>query len=80
MTEEHSDIISMADMAQVFDVTDTFDIDRESISVELTKEDPGAVQAGDGDTLEITLPLSTPLDAWLPTLKEELQRLGYPRG
>ena len=80
MTEETSDIITMADMAQVFDVTDTFEIDRESISVELSKEDPGLVQAGAGDTLEITLPLTTSLDAWASTLKEELSRLGYPKG
>lgn len=80
MTEEYSDIITMSDMAMVFDVTDTFDIDRESISVELSKEDPGLVQAGGGDTLEITLPLSTPLEEWASTLRAELQRLGYPKG
>jgi hypothetical protein len=79
MTEEISDIITMTDMAQVFDVTDTFGIDRESISVELSKEDPGLVEAGDGGTLQITLPLSTPLDAWASTFKEELQRLGYTK-
>ncbi len=79
MTEEISDIITMADMAKVFDVTDTFGIDRESISVELSKEDPGLVETDDGGTLEITLPLSTPLDIWASTLKEELQRLGYTK-
>ena len=42
---EQSDIITMTDMAAVFDVTDSLSIDRELISVELTKEDPGSVSA-----------------------------------
>ena len=79
MTEEFSDIITMADMAQVFDVTDTFGIDRETISVELSKEDPGLVQRDEDGSLEITLPLSTPLEAWAPTLNTELDRLGYQK-
>ena len=77
MAEEFSDIITMADMAQVFDVTDAFGIDRETISVELSKEDPGLVQLAGNGGLEITLPLSTALDAWVSTLNAELNRLGY---
>ena len=79
MTEESSEIITMADMAQVFDVTDTFGIDRETISVELSKEDPGVVQLAVDGSLEITLPLSTPLEAWASTLAAELDRLGYQK-
>lgn len=79
MTEESSDIITMADMAQVFDVTDKFGIDRETISVELSKEDPGVVQLAVDGSLEITLPLSTPLEAWASTLNAELDRLGYQK-
>ena len=79
MVEEFSDIITMADMAQVFDVTDAFGIDRETISVELSKEDPGLVQLAGNGGLEITLPLSTALDAWASTLNAELKRLGYQK-
>ena len=79
MTEEFSDIITMADMAQVFDITDTFGIDRETISVELSKEDPGIVQIAVGGGLEITLPLTIELDIWSKTLDSELDRLGYER-
>lgn len=79
MTEEFSDIITMADMGQVFDVTDLFGIDRETISVELSKEDPGLVQLADDGSLEITLPLSTPLETWATTLLAELERLGYEK-
>ena len=52
MTEEQSDIITMADMATVFDVTDALSIDRELISVELTKEDPGSVQQAANGEIE----------------------------
>ena len=77
MTEETSETITMADMAAVFDVTDALSIDREAISVELTKEDPGAVQQGANGELEIVLPLTTPLTSWLSTLRGELIQMGY---
>ena len=34
-------IIGMEDMDAIFSVTDSFGIHRESVSVELSKEDPG---------------------------------------
>ena len=76
------DIIGMAEMGMIFEVTDDLGIDRESIRVDLTKEDPGSVQVGEAGMMggrgivEIVVPLSTPLEEWLPTLKAELQRLG----
>ena len=70
------DIVGMADTGIIFEVTDELDIDRESIRVELTKEDPGSVlQSADG-TIEIVVPLTTPLEEWLPQLKAELEHLG----
>ena len=71
------DIIGMADMGLIFEVTDDLDIDREAVRVELTKEDSGSVRRGAGGDIEIVVPLSTPLEEWLPTLKAELQRLGF---
>ena len=77
------EIISMADMGTIFEVTDELGIDRESIRVDLTKEDPGSVQRGSGglaqadSTIEIVVPLSTSLEEWLPTLKAELEKLGF---
>ena len=41
-------IITMADMAVVFSVTDDFGIHRESVSVELAREDPGEVSVSGG--------------------------------
>ena len=74
------EIISMEDIARVYEVTDELGIDRESINVELGKEDPGRWGRGEGgmmkrEVIEITLPLSTPLDEWLPMLKDGLAAL-----
>ena len=75
------EIITMEDMAAVYEVTDDLGIDRESINVELAKEDPGSWREGEGDlvkggrVLQITLPLTTPLDEWLPTLRQGLAKL-----
>lgn len=71
------DMISMEDMGLVFQVTDELGIDRESIRVELTKEDPGSVERREDGAIEIVVPLSTSLDEWLPTLDSELRTLGY---
>ncbi len=75
MTMEN--MINMEDMGLVFQVTDDLGIDRESIRVELTKEDPGSVQRRDDGAIEIVVPLSTSLDEWLPALDSELRALGY---
>lgn len=74
------DIITMHDMARLYDLTDELGIDRESLHVELGKEDPGAWgRAGGGmmkhGVIGITLPLTTPLEEWLPTLRAGLERL-----
>ena len=74
------EIITMEDMAAVYDVTDDLGIDRESINVELAREDPGSWGKGESgmmkrEVIEITLPLTTPLQEWLPTLKTGLEEL-----
>jgi hypothetical protein len=74
------EIITMEDMEAVYEVTDELGIDRESLNVELGKEDPGSWAKGDGgmmkrEVIAITLPLTTPLAEWLPTLKTGLQEL-----
>ncbi|MBI4199699.1 MAG: hypothetical protein HY535_04420 [Chloroflexi bacterium] len=74
------DIISMADMALVFEVTDALGIDRELVRVELTKEDPGSVARGPEGMVEIVLPLTVPVESWLPKLKERLEVMGFGVG
>lgn len=77
MTSEQSDIITMADMAAVFDVTDSLSIDRELIRVELSKEDPGAIEQAANGEIEITLPLTAPLAPFMDGLRSHLIGMGY---
>ena len=71
------DIIGMDDMMAIYEVTDLFGIDRETISVPLDKEGAGAVSAQPGGALEVTAPAEVGTREWLPTLRETLLGLGY---
>ena len=71
------DIIGMDDMMAIYEVTDRFGIDRESISVPLEKEGGGAVTGSPDGTVEITAPTTVPTSDWLPTLEEGLLSLGF---
>ena len=76
MSDDSVTIITMEDMAVVFSVTDDFGIHRESVSVDLAREDPGEVSV-DGGKVEITLPASrTPAD-FASTIRSELESRGY---
>ncbi len=72
--------LDMADVLRILEVTDAFGIDREQVSIELGREDPGAVRKSPGGALEIVAPESVPLDAWMPALREKLKELGYEEG
>ena len=69
-------IITMDDMAIVFSITDDFGIHRESVSVELAREDPGAIIVS-GGKVEITLPASRAPAEFAPTIRAELESNGY---
>ena len=77
MTDDNATIITMADMAVVFSVTDDFGIHRESVSVELAREDPGAVSVTDAGSVEITLPASLSPDDFAGAIRAELEAHGY---
>jgi hypothetical protein len=76
-------IIDMHDMETIFSVTDALGIHRESVSVELTKEDPGLVQLGsdpspDSDpSIEITIPATGTVEEFAQRLQSELEQMGY---
>ena len=69
-------IIGMEDMMAVYEVTDLFGIDRETISVPLEKVGDGEVRRQPYG-LEIVVPASIPVGEWLQTLKGTLVELGY---
>ncbi len=70
------DIIGMEDMMAVYEVTDLFGIDRETISVPLEKKGDGEVRS-QSEGLEIVVPAVGPTGEWLKTLKGTLEELGY---
>ena len=58
-------------------MTDGFGIDRETIRVELAKEDPGSVGQNSGGFIEITVPESKTIEEFAPRVKAELESMGY---
>ena len=70
-------LITMDDMAAVFSVTDDFAIHRESVSVELAREDPGEVTVNERGAVAITLPASQTTADFAATIRSELQARGY---
>jgi len=70
-------IIGMHDMEVIYQVTDPFGIDRETITVELSKEDPGAVGRNARGILEITVPESGTIEEFAARLQAELAAMGY---
>ncbi len=70
-------VIGMEDMETVFAVTDALGIHRESVRVELAKEDPGSIGRQDNGIVEITLPASESTESFCQRLQAELESLGY---
>lgn len=70
-------IIAMHDMEVIYEVTDPFGIDREAITVELSKEDPGSVGRNARGIIEITVPESGTIEEFAPRLRAELEAMGY---
>jgi hypothetical protein len=77
MSDDNITIITMDDMSVVFSVTDTFGIHRESVSVELAREDPGNVDVTNRGTIEITLPASTAVADFTAEIRTRLESHGY---
>ena len=71
------EIINMDDMNRIFAVTDKLGIHRESVNVDLTKEDPGTIIQSSPSTIEITIPLTTSTEEFSKRLESELKTLGY---
>ena len=70
-------IIDMGDMETIFSVTDSLGIHRESVRVELTKEDPGCIDRDASGTIEITVPATEAIQQFSQRLQAELEALGY---
>jgi hypothetical protein len=71
------EVIGMDDMAAVFAVTDSLGIHRESVSVELSKEDPGSLERRDTGKVEITLPATESVESFCLRVRTQLEAMGY---
>jgi len=71
------EIITMDDMAAIFSVTDEMGIHRESVSVELTKEDPGSITQTVGGIVEITIPESRTALDFAREVRAALETMGF---
>ena len=71
------EIIGMDDMMAIYEVTDRFEIDRETISVPLEKVGDGSVEANEDGSIEIVAPTSMPIIDWKPALEESIRGLGF---
>jgi hypothetical protein len=67
----------MQDMGIIFSVTDLMGIHRESVSVELAKENPGLINKSDRGIIEITIPETGTVEEFAQRLQSELQGMGY---
>ncbi len=79
MPEGVIDVIDMSDMAVIFTVTDAMGIHRESVRVELGKEDPGSIGQDSGGLIEITVPENQTIQEFCGRLELELREMGYPQ-
>jgi len=71
------EIIGMDDMMAVYQVTDKFGIDRESLSVPLDKGPAVAASKQPDGSVEIVVPVGETSDEWLPVLHASLLELGF---
>ena len=71
------DIIDMQDMDRIFSVTDPMGIHRESVRVDLSKEDPGSIGRTDAGIIEIIVPESGAIEEFVQRLQDELKSMGY---
>ena len=71
------DLITMEDMAAIFEVTDALGIHRESVRVELNKEDPGSIQKVADGMVEITLPANESVQVFCRKLRIDLEAMGF---
>ena len=70
-------IIDMDDMNAIFSVTDELGIHRESVRVELAKEDPGSIGRGANGLIEITVPETGAIRDFAQRVQAELEGMGY---
>lgn len=62
-------VIRLPEIEEIFTVLDRRGISREAVVIPLTKRDPGTVRVLPNEKLEIVVPESQTVGAWLPALE-----------
>ena len=65
-------VIRLPEIEEIFTVLDRRGISREAVVVPLTKRDPGTVRLLPNEKLEIIVPESQTVQAWLPELERHI--------
>lgn len=65
-------VIRLPEIEEIFTVLDRRGISREAVVIPLTKKDPGSVRLMPNEKLEIVVPESTTVTAWLPELERHI--------
>jgi len=65
----------MLEIEEIFTVLDRRGISREAVVIPLTKRDPGTVRLLPNEKLEIVVPESQTVAAWLPELERQIETL-----
>jgi len=68
-------VVRLPEIEEIFTVLDRLGISREAVVIPLTKRDPGSVRVMPDERVEIVVPESTAVSAWLPTLETRLAEL-----
>ncbi len=65
-------VIRLPEIEEIFTVLDRRGISREAVVIPLTKRDPGSVRLLPNEKLEIIVPESQAVGAWLPELERHI--------
>ena len=68
-------VIRLPEIEEIFTVLERLGISREAVTIPLKKRDPGEVRILPDERVEITVPESTTVSAWLDVLEARLREL-----
>ncbi len=68
-------VIRLPEIEEIFTVLERLGISREAVTIPLKKRDPGGVRILPDERVEIIVPESTTVSAWLGVLEARLREL-----
>jgi len=68
-------VIRLPEIEEIFTVLERLGISREAVTIPLKKRDPGGVRILPDQKVEIVVPESVTMTAWLDTLEASLREL-----